>query len=479
MPTIKSTKTLQKRHDQALESFHRFYAAQWGETRWFESLYPALARPTRYCAVLNRYAGVTGAREIVAGHGEEVCELLEWELPVLPTEQDDEKSDSSTRDESFGPRAVVHGSSGRDTVFPAPRAIPVTHADTHGEETFSLQSHWNMDGASVLAAHLLRVRPGDTVLDLCAAPGGKSIVLSQALWPELHADQPVAATSKTNHMSKQSILHANEADRTRYKRLCANLSAYLPRSTSRPGSACTVTSSNLDLAGKNAVLELPLGPEGYDRVLLDAPCSSERHVVQAHVRATGGSSGVKADRDNNSSSSSKRNDDDGGGGHESNAVKAKSRATGCISEEMLNWRASHVHNQAKTQVALLYTALRAVKPGGRVVYATCSIAREENDGVVEKVLDGLERERKKSKQKSRVDCKVKVDSSLEEDGAVRVALDRVSERTGLGRIALPDHVAGERWGPLYFCVLVKERCDLKKRDKMENRDDEQNHDDDD
>ena len=42
--------------------------------------------------------------------------------------------------------------------------------------------------------------------------------------------------------------------------------------------------------------------------------------------------------------------------------------------------------QAAVQAALLHAAVRLLRPdGGRLVYATCSLAREENDAVVEKV----------------------------------------------------------------------------------------------
>jgi hypothetical protein len=36
-------------------------------------------------------------------------------------------------------------------------------------------THWNLDAASVLVAHMLNVQLDETVLDLCAAPGGKFI----------------------------------------------------------------------------------------------------------------------------------------------------------------------------------------------------------------------------------------------------------------------------------------------------------------
>ncbi len=40
-----------------------------------------------------------------------------------------------------------------------------------------------MDGASILPVLALGIQPGDTVLDLCAAPGGKSLAILQTLLP--------------------------------------------------------------------------------------------------------------------------------------------------------------------------------------------------------------------------------------------------------------------------------------------------------
>lgn len=46
-------------------------------------------------------------------------------------------------------------------------------------------THFLMDGASLLPPLMLDVQPGDTVLDACASPGGKSLVMMQSLHPKL------------------------------------------------------------------------------------------------------------------------------------------------------------------------------------------------------------------------------------------------------------------------------------------------------
>ena len=40
-----------------------------------------------------------------------------------------------------------------------------------------------MDAASLLPVLALNLEPKDTVLDLCAAPGGKSLAILQTLYP--------------------------------------------------------------------------------------------------------------------------------------------------------------------------------------------------------------------------------------------------------------------------------------------------------
>lgn len=392
MPNVKATKALQKRSDQALDAFNKYYAGLWDEERWHNSLFPAMNKPTRYSALLNQYADATNVRALLCKNGENDCEVLRFGLP--------EHSDDP-------PLVFVKTS---DNAFPPP--LPVTSADSG----LRLYSHWNMDAASILAAYMLGVKPGDKVLDLCAAPGGKSIVLAQMLWPDLHANKP--STDGSDAESGRSVLHSNEFDKTRHARLDSNLKSYLPETLLTDN---LVKVLRIDGSEKSAASDLPFGEGNYDKVLLDAPCSSERHIIHAHVKAN---------------------------------------ASGQIADEMSNWKSSHSKTLAKTQVALLLTAVKAVKIGGSVLYATCSISQEENDDVVDRVLDALKRDRKKSSG-TPTGWKIKVEVSSKDEIRTNSVLDHMTEKTKHGRIALPDHPAGERWGPLYFCMLKKVPHDSK------------------
>jgi 16S rRNA (cytosine967-C5)-methyltransferase len=50
-------------------------------------------------------------------------------------------------------------------------------------------------------------------------------------------------------------------------------------------------------------------------------------------------------------------------------------------------RPEDLARQAERQRAILHVALRAVRPGGRVVYSTCSLEPEENEQVISSVLE--------------------------------------------------------------------------------------------
>jgi len=167
---------------------------------------------------------------------------------------------------------------------------------------------YRMDPASMIAASALEVQPGDRVLDMCAAPGGKSLLLAEA-------------------MGDAGRLVANELSPTRRAKLKTILQDYLPGEQRK----------HIQVTGHDATRWGLHEPDHYDRVLLDAPCSSERHVLG----------------------------------------KEKERA---------RWKPGRSKQLSRRQYALLCAALGACKSGGRIVYATCALSKLENDGVVERLL---------------------------------------------------------------------------------------------
>lgn len=170
-----------------------------------------------------------------------------------------------------------------------------------------LSQPYFLDEGSVIAAQSLPITDGDTVLDMCAAPGGKSLVLATRL--------------KT-----RGTLVSNDRSRQRRFRLRKVLDQHL---TLHVRQRVSITSHD---ASRWGLYE----QKQYDAVLLDAPCSSERHVLQD--------------------------------------IKALSQ-----------WSPARTKHLAIQQFAMLAAALEAVKIGGYILYCTCSISITENEGIIEKL----------------------------------------------------------------------------------------------
>ncbi|KAK8167883.1 S-adenosyl-L-methionine-dependent methyltransferase [Phyllosticta citrichinensis] len=463
------TKAERKQLDATIAAFHTHYAAPangWGHERWHDSLYPALTKPTRYAALVNQFVPRADVEKALVAEVPE-DELRVIELPALHDDEDDEgKSEgpkivlyervlAATRrggeeegdgdeegkgegkEEGMGEgegtgkgKAKGKEAAEKQLPFPPPKSTTV-HSPPQSSQ--QLLTHWNMDAASALAAHMLDVRPGDKVLDLCSAPGGKSVALSQIIFANKHHDQQrQQSTTTIDTGSPGGCLHTNEPDPARAKRLLANLRCYLPSTLFAPPAKAVQTFTLDASVAPRFLAALPHGAAGYDRVLLDAPCSSERHVIQAHERAAA--------------------------------------AAGRVADDMARWRPGASRALQKTQARLLVTALRAVRTGGRVLYSTCSVERGENDGVVERVKEVLKKERRKGSVWVRGwDVRVEMGQKGERGGGgdrqreawerVETRLELWAEETDYGRITVPD-VGEGRWGPLFFCVLTKvERTD--------------------
>ena len=103
---------------------------------------------------------------------------------------------------------------------------------------FASGDFWVQDAAAALPARLLAPRPGERIADLCAAPGGKTAQLARA----------------------GASVTAVERDPARMARLGENL-----------------TRLRLEAALVQADAAVWSPPEPFDAVLLDAPCSADRH----------------------------------------------------------------------------------------------------------------------------------------------------------------------------------------------------------
>lgn len=150
---------------------------------------------------------------------------------------------------------------------------------------------WVQDAAAALPAQILAPAKGETVLDLCAAPGGKTLQLAAA----------------------GAVVTALDLSPARMTRLAENLARCRLTATCVTADALTFTS-----------------PAPFDAILLDAPCSAtgtiRRHPDLPFLRD----------------------------------------ATG-------------LRDIAARQTAMIDHALTLLRPGGRLVYATCSLLPEEGE----------------------------------------------------------------------------------------------------
>jgi 16S rRNA (cytosine1407-C5)-methyltransferase len=111
-----------------------------------------------------------------------------------------------------------------------------------------------MDRASILAAMSLNLPETGLVLDACAAPGGKSLVIA-------------------SRMEERTNLISNERSAERRRRLQAVLEGHLDGETRK-----RIKVSGFDAA---ALGGRETERNRFDAILLDAPCSSERHVIKS------------------------------------------------------------------------------------------------------------------------------------------------------------------------------------------------------
>lgn len=103
-------------------------------------------------------------------------------------------------------------------------------------------SVYSQDPSAMFPAHIAQIKPGEKVLDLCAAPGGKSTGLGEQL-------------------AGEGILVANEISNTRAKILRENIERW------------GITNALVTNASPDELV--PYFTQFFDKILVDAPCSGE------------------------------------------------------------------------------------------------------------------------------------------------------------------------------------------------------------
>jgi len=181
-----------------------------------------------------------------------------------------------------------------------PDSVLLPGGDIRGVRAFEEGKLFVQDAAATLAVLAAGAKPGDTVLDVCGAPGGKSFALASALGGacrivtrDLHPNKVRLIADGAKRLGMETVIAAEQAD------------AREAREEDR---------------------------ERFDLVIVDAPCSGLGIIRK------------KPD------------------------IRAK--------------RPEDIAPLPAIQLAILSAASKAVKPGGTLLYATCTILPEENEDVV-------------------------------------------------------------------------------------------------
>ena len=164
--------------------------------------------------------------------------------------------------------------------------------------------YYLQEASAMAPVTLLDPQPGETVLDLCAAPGGKTTQIAAL-------------------MQNRGLLVCNEINPKRAK----------------------ILSRNIERMGVSHALVLNHHPSdlerhfagAFDRILVDAPCSGEGMFRKEEAAIT-------------------------------------------------DWSPETVTMCARRQQEILTTAAKLLRPGGRLVYSTCTFAPEEDEGAISTFL---------------------------------------------------------------------------------------------
>ncbi len=199
------------------------------------------------------------------------------------------------------------GISSRPTLFSPVGLIAEKNPLHEGKALFQEGLFFLQDEGSQIIPYLLQPQPGERILDVCSAPGGKSTHIAQ-----LMADRgEIVALDRQK--KKIQLVRENAL------RLGVSILTTLPADAVRP---------------------LPIqGRVGFDRILVDAPCTN-LGILHRNPEA--------------------------------------------------RWRRKPEDPQRlqRLQSALLQNAVSYLKPGGVLVYSTCTLTAEENDQVVNGFLLG-------------------------------------------------------------------------------------------
>ncbi len=265
---------------------------------------------------------------LIADYGKEAVEAMEAVQGASPPLDLTAKGDPAALAAQLGGELLPTGSV-RLTAPGQVSALP----------GFEAGAWWVQDAAAALPVQVLAPQPGETVLDLCAAPGGKTMQLAAA----------------------RAEVTAVDVSPSRMARVAENLT--------RTGlTAELITADALEFEG---------GP--YDAILLDAPCTATG-TIRRHP----------------------------------DLPRAKD--------------GSDFPGLFELQEHLIDRALGMLKPGGRLVYCTCSLLIDEGE---EQVRDAMARHPGLTVDRAALDRPGVEPAWIGEEGGLRLRPDFWAERGGM------------------------------------------------
>jgi 16S rRNA C967 or C1407 C5-methylase (RsmB/RsmF family) len=165
---------------------------------------------------------------------------------------------------------------------------------------------YSLNPASLLPVVALKPQTGDSILDVCAAPGGKTLAITNLVNPA------------------KTLIVANDfsAVRARQAKAVLRMFGY----------------EHIPVYHQPAQSLAKTIPDQFDRILIDAPCSSEKHVFNSKMH-------------------------------------------------LKIWSPQRIAKLSQLQQEIISSLIPLLKPGGTMVYSTCALAPQENEEVIAKVSE--------------------------------------------------------------------------------------------
>ncbi len=234
----------------------------------------------------------------------------------------------------------------------------VTHSDFYNNGLCYIQSL-----SSLLPVLVLDPQPGEEILDLCSAPGSKT-------------------TQIAGLMNNQGRIAAVEKSKHRFFKLLANLK--------KQGATC------VDTYFKDGGLVWRYCENRFDRVLVDAPCSSEGRFSLNNP------------------------------------------------ESFSYWSLKKIRQMTRLQWPLLQSGFLCLKPGGTMVYSTCTLAPEENEAMLDKLI-------KRFPEQAQIEiCALPINNTLN-------GLGRWQEKYYLPQVGAGLHVLPNKLFDSFFVAKISKK----------------------